>query len=173
MDNKIPPTDQNKKPFRKRNRIKDYNYSLNGAYFITICTKDRKRILGDIVGDALLGVPALQLTETGEIVRRHIENINAFSEYATIDHYVIMPNHIHMIISIDGGTTQAASPTKDLVPSIVRVMKSQVSKETGKSIWQRSYFDHVIRNETGYQIIWEYIETNPLRWREDKYYMKQ
>ena len=101
---------------RKPNRLKDYDYSQNGAYFVTVCTKDRHEILGKIlVGDAAFGVPFdadqdvpfVRLTETGEMVKQHIEHIDNVSEYVRLNKYTIMPNHIHLIISITGGTPKA------------------------------------------------------------------
>ena len=171
LDNKTTAK-HNKKPDRKRNRLEVYNYSLDGAYFLTICTKDKQQILGEVVGDGALGVPTVQLSETGKIVKKYIEHINTTSEYAKVDHYVIMPNHVHLIVTIDNGTPKAPSPINDVIPRTISSIKSLASKEIGKSIWQRSYFDHVIRNETGYKKVWEYIDTNPLRWKADEYYKK-
>ena len=105
---------------RKPNRLKDYDYSQNGAYFVTVCTKDRHEILGEIlVGDAAFGVPFVRLTETGEMVKQHIEHIDNVSEYVHLNKYTIMPNHIHLIISITGGTPKAASPTKSIISQTV------------------------------------------------------
>ena len=166
-------------PNRKVNRLKNYNYSQDGAYFITICVKEKHEILGEIVvGDAALGVPSVHLTETGEMVKQHIEQINNVHEYVRLDKYIIMPNHIHLIVSITNetqhttsGTPRAASPTKAVIPKIVNALKSLTSKNFGGSIWQRSYHDHIIRNEAEYQKIWEYIDTNPIRWETDEYHI--
>jgi REP element-mobilizing transposase RayT len=112
----------------------------------------------------------VKLTATGKIVKQHIEHINTFSESVELDNYVIMPNHIHLIISIKTGTPKAASPAKAVIPQIVNALKSLTSKKLGRPIWQRSYHDHIIRDETEYRKIWEYIDTNPQRWKNDKYY---
>lgn len=80
-----------------------------------------------------------------------------------LNHYVIMPNHIHMIIELDNGTTTSLS-------TIVGLLKSGISREIGFSVWQRSFHDHIIRNETDYKNIWNYIENNPAKWAMDKYY---
>ena len=82
-----------------------------------------------------------------------------------------MPNHIHLIVQIDGGRTWASAPTKS-IPSIVRSLKTLTTKEIGESIFQRSYHDHIIRNEKDYREIWEYIENNPRKWMLDRYYNK-
>ena len=89
-------------PERKKNRLENYNYSENGAYFITICVKDRKKILSDIVGDDAHIVPK----RIGLIVEKYIKNARE------IEKYIIMPDHIHMIIRINNGTMWASSPTK-------------------------------------------------------------
>ena len=148
---------------RKPNRLKNYDYSSQGAYFITICTLDRKCILSRIVGGDALIAPQTNLTHCGEIARKYIESMPG------IDKYVIMPNHIHLLIAIDG-PMKASAPTIS-VPNLIRSFKVLVSKEIGQSIWQRSYHDHIIRDEEDYLNHWRYIDENPIRWSEDKYYI--
>ena len=151
-----------KQPVHKSLRLKDFDYSSNYAYFVTICTKNRKSILGKvIVGDDAYIVPHVALTRYGRIVEKYIRSI------AGIDKYVIMPNHLHMII-IKNGSMRASTPTT--VSSDVRSMKVMVTKEIGFSIWQRSFYDHIIRNEDDYREIWEYIDNNPAKWAEDRYF---
>ena len=146
-------------PERKPNRIENYDYSPNGAYFITICTKDRKRILSDIVGDDAHIVPK----PYGEVVQRYIRNV------PEIEKYVIMPDHIHMIIRLQNGSMRASTPTKtNRIASIVRSIKTLTTKEIGVPIFQRSYYDHVVRNQQDYNEIWEYIENNPRKWAMTK-----
>ena len=150
---------------RKPTRLKGYDYSTPGAYFITICVKERKQLLSEIIeGDAHI-VPQNKLFKTGSICDRYINNINIKYENVTVDKYVIMPNHIHLIIFLHG-TMRASSPTKK-IESIIRSFKTMVTKEIGYSIWQRSYHDHIIRSEKDYKKIWEYIDTNVLRWEKD------
>ena len=140
-------------PNRKNNRLQNYDYRQNGAYFITICTKDRKPILCNIVGDDAHIVPK----KYGLILEKYIRNVEE------IEKYVIMPDHIHFIIRIDNGTMWASSPTKK-VENIIRSLKILTTKEIGKPIFQRSYYDHVIRNQMDYAEIWQYIENNPVKW---------
>ena len=154
---------------RKPTRLKGYDYSTPGAYFLTICVKDRKQLLSKIiVGDDAHIIPQNKLSEIGLISDRYINNINIKYENVTIDKYVIMPNHIHLIIFLHG-TMKASSPTKN-IETIIRSFKTMVTKETGLSIWQRSYHDHIIRGEKDYQKIWEYIDTNVIRWEKDCFY---
>ncbi len=121
-----------------------------------------------VVGDDALIVPINQLTNIGQVCDKYINNINTIYENVSLDKYVIMPNHIHLIISLCG-TMRASSPTKN-IENIIRSFKIMVTKEIGKSIWQRSYNDHIIRDEKDYQKIWEYIDTNVLRWEKDCFY---
>lgn len=153
---------------RKPTRLQGYDYSTPGAYFITICVKDRKQLLSTIVGDDAYIVPQNILSQIGLICDKYINNINTKYENVTVDKYVIMPNHIHMIISLHG-TMMASSPTNS-IESIIRSFKIMVSKEIGISIWQRSYHDHIIRGEKDYQKIWNYIDTNILGWKKDYFY---
>ena len=146
-------------PKCKQNRIPDYDYSQNGAYFITICIQDRKPILSQIVGDDAHIVP----NPYGRIAEKYIRNV------PKIEKYVIMPDHIHMIIRLDNGSMWASPPTDakpqhNRISNIVRSIKVLVAKEIGQSIFQRSYYDHVIRNQQDYDEIWEYIENNPRKW---------
>ena len=85
-----------------------------------------------------------------------------------IDKYVIIPNHFHLIIKNENGTMWASSPT---VSQKIRSFKILVTKTIGKPIFQRSFYDHVIRDEKDYLRIWEYIENNPGKWAEDKYFI--
>ena len=163
-------------PRRKPNRLKDYDYSQNGAYFVTICTKNQREILGTVVvGDAALGVPFVKLSKHGEIVKIFIENISNTNRNVFVPQYVIMPNHVHLILIVEfenaDGTPRAASPTKALIPKIINALKGLSSKKTGVSLWQRSYHDHIIRNEADYCRITEYIENNPAHWNEDCFYV--
>ena len=138
-------------PKRKRIRLEGYDYSSCGAYFVTICVKDRHKLLGKIiVGDDAHIVPNIKLSETGLVVQKYI------NEMIGVDKYVIMPNHIHLIIRImdtENGTMWASSPTRQSIPQRIKSFKILVTKQIGYSIWQRSYHDHIIRNEQEYQKI--------------------
>lgn len=157
----------NELPRRKNIRLKDYDYSQNGYYFVTICTHEKKCVLwGPNVG-APIGRP--ELSEIGNIIENAIKNIPAIYKNVLIDNYVIMPNHIHMIIVLqdsEGGRAMHA-PT---ISTIINQFKGYVTKQIGQSIWQKSFHDHIIRNDKEYHEIYEYIENNPLKWELDKYY---
>ena len=165
---------------RKPNRLKDYDYSQDGAYFVTICIQNRREILGKIIigvahektEASLDGIPYVALTETGMMVKQYIDKTPEFYNAVEIDNYVIMPNHIHMIIFLNTGTPVYVSPTKSMLPKIINAFKSLTSRHFGETMWQRSYYDRIIRNEEEYRKIWEYIDENPLNWETDKYFLK-
>lgn len=146
-------------PKRKRVRIKNYDYSSSGAYFVTVCTADKQPILWEYV-EAATCRP--NLSKIGTVVETAILNIPKHYPMISVDKYCIMPDHIHMIMSIntDENGRQIAAPT---VSTVVGHMKRWVSMQIGQSIWQKSFIDRVIRNEKGYQTVWEYIENNPIK----------
>jgi len=167
-------------PKRKPTRLNGYNYSQNGSYFITICTYNRKQLFANIVG-AIHELRENKLTQYGEFVKQIIEILpDRFN--VSIPKYVVMPNHIHLIIKInnmndDEKRAIRESPLqyhRSVVDKIVGFLKMNVSKKIHHSynekIWQRSYHDHIIRGEKDYQKIWEYIDTNPSKWKLDCFY---
>jgi REP element-mobilizing transposase RayT len=148
---------------RKQIRIKNYDYSKNGAYFITICTANKEKILWSNRRGELCSPANIQLSNLGKIVDSEIEKLNFVYDAVNVDKYCIMPNHIHFIISIKAdknGRTQFA-PT---ISRVVKQFKGSITKQIGKPIWQKSFYEHTIRNQTDYNEIWEYIENNPLKW---------
>ncbi len=156
-------------PQRKPTRLKNYDYSNNGYYFITICTENKRCILGKIVGDGALDVPKMILSEQGEIVEKYILSTNNIPKL-NVDKFVIMPNHIHLILSIQNGTSKAPSPTNNIISHAISTLKRFVNKEIGHNIWQRSFHDHIIRSEADYLLIWNYIDGNLQKWEKDCFY---
>lgn len=152
---------------RKHNRLKKYDYSRNGYYFITICTEEKRKILCDISVGASCARPITILSEIGKVVDENIGILNDIYETVRVDKYVIMPNHIHLVIAIQNGRAQLA-PTASCV---IQQFKGKITKQVGFCIWQKSFYDHIIRNEADYLRILEYIENNPEKWTEDKYYI--
>ncbi|MCL2753212.1 MAG: transposase [Defluviitaleaceae bacterium] len=157
-------------PKRKPNRIPKYDYSQIGAYFITICTKDMKHLFGHIVGAASCR-PHTLLSNTGKIIENEINTLSTTYETLTVDCYIIMPNHIHLLVSIHGSIgRQDAAPT---LSRAIGMFKRAVSIKSKTSPWQKGFHDHVIRNDRAYQKIWQYIENNPYTWVEDRYYTQE
>ena len=163
-------------PERKPNRLTEYDYSTNGAYFITICTQDRKKILSRIiVGTPVPGcpqVPHVELLPYGQVAEKFIMQMDAFYDYISVDKYVIMPDHIHLLITIHdvNGHPGTGVPTErtSIISRFVGTFKRFCNKEYGMNIWQSRYYDHVIRNQQDYDEIWQYIENNPQKWLMEK-----
>ena len=143
-------------PKRKQIRLPEYDYSTPGAYFVSICTTQRRCILSEIaVGAATSRPPEVRLTALGMVVASAVSNISSVYPAISIDNYVIMPNHVHLILRI---------------VTVIGHMKRWASMRAGTALWQKSFHEHVIRNEEDYRQIWEYVENNPARWAEDRYY---
>ena len=153
-------------PKRKNIRLNDYNYSSNGAYFITICTKNKENLLWKNVGaNCVRPLDQIPLSKIGIVIENEIYKLNTVYENIKVDKYQIMPNHIHLIIFIyedSNGRTQFA-PT---ISRIIKQFKGSITKQIGFSIWQKSFYDRIIRNENEYQSVWNYIHNNPLKYLE-------
>ena len=150
-------------------RSPNYDYSSAGCYFVTFCTRNREKILSDIVGQGTLTLPKIYLTETETLLDGYISNIPNIYRNVSVDNYVIMPNHVHILLSVreEPGGARAPRPT---VMGMIGSIKSLTSRAVGKPIWQTSFHDRIIRSETEYLEIWNYIDTNPARWADDCYY---
>ncbi len=148
---------------RKPNRLKDYDYGSPGTYFITICAKDKKNYFWENVGASIARPQDIILSEIGKIVEEAIKSIHQVYPAIEIKHYVIMPDHIHFLLSICGDDFGRAllAPTSNRV---VQQMKGYITKKIGYSIWQKSFFDHIIRNRLDYEEHIKYIYENPVRW---------
>lgn len=170
-------------PNRKPQRLKGFDYCTPGAYFITICTQNREYVFEaepGIVGNALCGVPGdvNGMFTPNTIIHRYIREIENKFDNIIVNKYVIMPNHIHAIIVI---TERHAGRS---LHDIVRWFKTMVSNEYIKGVksglfkpfeqkfWQKSFHDHIIRNEKDDAKIWEYIDNNPGIWETDCLYNK-
>ena len=145
---------------RKSPRMQHYDYSNENYYFITICTHNKKCLFGRPEENNFLR----------KLVEQHISKIETHYQCVQLDKYVVMPNHIHMILVLNQG--QQVN-----IQQVIGQFKSGVTrtarKNTGeKQIWQRSFHDHVIRDQAGYEKIWLYIENNPIKWEEDCFYPK-
>ena len=160
------------RPTRKRIRLPDYDYSQTGCYFITICTKDGCPLLGNITQNAEDDTAYVTLTQTGNFIQTYLEKMNTSTGDISLERYVIMPNHIHLLIAIQRERTGTAHPSKAMIPNIVHGIKSATTRQIGVSIWQRSYHEHVVRSEKTYLRICRYIDENPQKWVEDCYYVR-
>ncbi len=155
-------------PTRKPNRLPHFDYSTPGAYFITICTENRQKLLCHIVGGGVLDAPQVQLTALGKLVEKQLLSADQ-AMGIRLDKYVIMPNHIHLILLVDSGY-KSADKANARIPHFVSTFKRFCYRSAGSQFFQRSYHDHVIRNEGDYLRIWQYIDNNPALWEEDCFY---
>ncbi len=160
---------------RKPNRLSGFDYSQTGAYFITICTKDRQCILSRVVenppeksvGADIIRPPKIELSKYGDIIYKAIQNIPSIYTGVLVDRFVIMPNHVHILLRIENNSGRMIS-----APTVIGSMKRYASKEIGYSIWQKGFYDHIIRNEHDYTEHLQYIDQNPTKWLlgKDEYY---
>lgn len=162
------------RPNRKLLRLRNYDYNMPGAYFITICTKNRIQILSKIdVGTVVLDGPTNTLTRYGEVADKYLRSMSDFYEDIVIDNYVIMPNHIHLLLRIKPikGPSGTTVPTRiSKISRFIGTFKRFCNKEYGCNIWQYRSYDHVVRGNSDYREIWMYIDNNPAKWSEDHFY---
>ncbi|NCB63193.1 MAG: hypothetical protein EOM52_06190 [Clostridia bacterium] len=158
-------------PTRKHPRLKEYDYSQGGAYFLTVCSKDKASIFA-AVGRDDLGAPLLRLTNAGVTVERYVRSIPDAYPYVTLEHYIVMPNHIHLLLLVGDGRNGAPGSSRptQVIPRLVAALKRLSNRDAGCDLWQTSYHDHIIRDENDFLNHWSYIDSNPARWAEDEYY---
>jgi putative transposase len=177
------------KHHRRSVRLSGYDYSQNGAYFVTVCTNNRKCLFGEIKDGKMY------LNDAGKIVCQCWDEIPMHFPHVDRDVFVVMPNHIHGIVVIDGrgkacdgGTINCrgtacraptverfAQPISGSIPTVMRSFKSAVTKRInelkhtpGEGLWQRNYYEHIIRNESEWNRIRQYIVDNPAQWDMDR-----
>ncbi len=161
MDN-----EENRLPERKKLRLVNYDYSTSGAYFITICTKDRKMLFGT-AGEASYAKMIIE--------KSYLDIINS-NDGIDSPIYVIMPNHFHAVITIKRADTRSAPTISDIVRSFkskstleyIKAVEEKRALPFEKQLWQRSFYDHVIRNPDEYNEICKYIFENPQNWEHDE-----
>ena len=172
---------------RKSNRISEYNYSQDGFYFVTVCTQNRVNYFGEISDEKMI------LNECGKVIKDRWLWLQEQYSYIKLDYFVVMPNHFHGILIIDrslnvgedrdlpisnkAGTCHDMSlqPKIKSLSQLVGAFKTTASKQihflgVENFQWQRSFYDHVIRDERSLQNIREYIINNPAKWQLDKYF---
>ncbi len=150
-------------PKRKNIRLKNYDYSSKGLYYITICTENRKNLFWENSGKKITSPNEVILSGYGILAQKAIQKIEEIYPEIKIDCYVIMPNHIHLLL-------QVKEENKISIQRVISQFKGYVSKNAGGTIWQKLFYDHIIRNETDYLEIVRYIYENPMKWQLDKLY---
>ena len=157
---------------RRSIRLRDYDYSRPGAYFVTICTKGHVNIFGDIVGGEI------KLNELGKIVLQCLYDLPSHYSHVKLDEFIVMPNHIHGIFILVGVGFKPA-PTIDKkrhgLSEVIRAFKTfssrkinKLHKTSGTSVWQRNYYERVVRDEDELNKIRQYISDNPIKWELDR-----
>ncbi len=170
---------EEKLPKRKPTRLSNHDYGAASAYFITICTQERRRILSTVVGADVPDGPSgdrtygVALFEKGKIAERILRQMSDFYEKISVDAYVMMPDHIHFLLQIQatcegegygGGPSGTPVPTQNSTLSrFVSSFKRCCNKEYGKDIWQRRFYDHITRDREDYERHLRYILENPAR----------
>jgi len=143
---------------RKKLRLANYDYTQENMVFVTVCVKERKKLLGNIVDPKTEGeLPTVELSEIGRVVDQFTSTVRG------IEKYVVMPNHVHMIVNNSVGEN---------ISKKLQAWKSVITRQIGVNIWQRSFYDHVIRDEEDFRIRWKYIDDNPSKWAMDKYFQR-
>jgi REP element-mobilizing transposase RayT len=161
---------------RKLPRLTEYDYATPGAYFVTICSHDKQCIFGKVIMSTMPGEAYVQYSDIGRVAAKCLLEMENHYSNVKIDNWVIMPNHIHILIRI-------AEPEVDLqkeydIPNVVGKYKAAVTRAVRhgatqpRKIWQSSYHDHIVRDEKDYKKIWEYISGNPSKWLDDCFYPK-
>ncbi len=175
---------------RKSIRLRGYDYSQAGMYFVTICTHDRTPLFGEIINGEM------KMNESGVIATDEILVTAKIRHNVSFDEFIVMPNHMHGIITVGARCTRPECVRRECTPQngqgseaglvqcaptigdVVRGYKSAVTKRINQlrnlpfaPVWQRNYYEHIIRDEAAYVKIAEYIQTNPQRWQEDIYYV--
>ena len=156
---------------RRTIRLQEYDYSSDGLYFITICTHQHKTTLGKNIDGQMT------LSRSGEIIEKVWNELNTKFPNIICHEYTIMPNHFHGIIQINndikGGPTPPLQQTT--LGNIIAFFKYKTTKQVNSDtpLWQRNYYEHIIRNQQAYEEIAAYIIENPINWRNDKLYKEE
>ena len=162
-------------PQRKLHRLKSWDYSQNGYYHITICTQNKRKVLSSVqqIGTDCVIKPS----DIGKIVLSCWQKMEEVSPYIKLDYYCLMSNHLHGIIQIKndivGGQTPPLQQTT--LGNIIAFFKYKTTKQVNSDtpLWQRNYYEHIIRNHQAYEEIAAYIIENPINWRNDKLYKEE
>ena len=181
-----PTVDMKSLPKRKSIRKPGYDYTRAGAYFVTICTYQRQHLFGRVIDDAVM------LSELGQVVATEWQKTPTIRAEVALDEWVIMPNHFHALLwlstvageestgpPLDEQGTGSRAPLRResrSLGSCVAGFKAAVTRQInllrntpGMSVWQRNYYDHIVRNEMALNAIRAYIRDNPRRWSQDRY----
>lgn len=153
---------------RRSIRLKEYDYSSEGLYFVTLCSYEHKCIFGEIIDDNII------LSNCGNVIEKEWKSLPQHFPNIVCHEYMIMPNHMHGIIQIEGCIQGGPTPPlrKITLGNILAFYKYRTTRllDLGMPLWQRNYYEHIIRNQQSYEEIAAYIVENPVHWKQDKLY---
>ena len=152
-----PVPDEDRFHSRKHPRLKEFDYASPNYYFITICTWEKACIFGD---------PG-KLNVWGRVAEELLLEIGQHFDNVKVDKYVVMPNHVHIILILNGGSVEMPQMIGQYKSSVTRTIRQMAPEQ---KVWQTSFHDHVIRGQKDYERIWLYIEANPQNWEKDCFY---
>ena len=169
---------------RKHTRLKGYDYSAPGAYFVTVNVAGNRCLLSDIRVGRGLAPAELRLSELGQVAEEELLALPRRYPGVTVEHYAIMPNHVHILFAFNAaGASPRPTGTNPPLPTLMQVVgawKSITARRCnrarntpGESFWQTSFYESVLQTEQAYQDARQYIDSNPARWAEDPYYHPQ
>ena len=168
-----------KLPVRKNLRIKDFNYKSANVYFVTICSKNQECIfckiddeITNISFDEIDFNKYIHYSNIGKIVIASLKNIEKIYDSIVLKEYVVMPNHLHILIEFVNKSCNNNTDLSKVIGSFKRYVTFSVNKDSDRKveIWQKSFYEHIVRNEGDYDRIVEYIIYNPFKWKLDEYY---
>ena len=160
---------------RKVVRLPNWDYSNAGCYFVTFCTHERKMTLGRVLEEpAEDGATILKLSQAGMFCQASIESIPERFPAVCVEDFVVMPNHVHLLCSLRATDDELQESLLSRVVGYTKSKTTRALREHGYkgAVWQRSFYDHVVRDEADYLRIMEYIENNPAKWAEDRFYLR-
>ena len=154
---------------RRSIRIPGYDYTSPGVYFLTLCTHERRQVFGSIQGGKMI------LSRAGEIAQNELKRLSRRFPLIEMGEYVVMPDHVHLLVFVvepgTGCAEQFGQPVAGSIPTIVRSYKASVTwlvmrlpRWPGGAVWQRNYYEHIVRDEAGIDMVSAYIRMNPERW---------
>ena len=162
---------------RKRMRLSGWDYSGEGTYFLTLCAQNRKPMFSRVVGRGIPDAPDVLLSEYGRVIHESLVFLKGHYPNIVFHRWVIMPNHVHLLLSLLGNAGQAGGasgmprPTDAVISKLVSSLKRFTNRKTGTQLWQNGYYDHIVRDEQDFLRRWQYIDNNPAAWLDDDYFV--
>ena len=155
---------------RKTVRLRDYDYNTPGFYFITLCTHNKEKLLCEITDESNWNTVQIHYTPYGQIAIKQLQDMREFYNDIYLEKYVVMPNHIHLLLQVKNMGNTPNSMQNSRLSQFVGTFKRFCNRQYGRNIWQSRSYDHVIRGDEDYRTIWEYIDNNARKWKDDQFW---